>query len=336
MIKTIGDCFDIKGARAMKRLASLILLKICLISFLLTAPAGAAISPCNQMTGSVSPDGSSVTLVVYDPKVNGNWIYMYSMGTSITNFNISNGIARWCEGAQSPYDGYIVHVLFDPNRGWRLTQSNIIYNLDSNTLTEANGVVSAEGSYHVYYSTYDPFKGEWVSVDSSVNYTPFLVNKDGIVAFFSDHETVSCDIYDNTIFRGWKKKIFDPANTFSVEQACVKIEYTYWGYNPYIGVWQEGVTQSKAFFYADPTRGKPPLWVWFWDLSLGAVIKQWTFGDGTSVYGGSCSHNYPKVGTYTVTQLVAGYPGGGADAASKPIYVGMGQGIPAIPLLLLD
>jgi hypothetical protein len=328
----------------MKGLASFPLMNICLIIFLLTAPAGAAISPCNQMTGSVSPDGLSVTLVVYDPKINGNWIYMYSMGTPITNFNISNGIARWCEGSGSPFNGYVVHVLFDPESGWRLDQSENFPSLDVNSLKEANGVVSVEGAYDVYYSTYDPLKGMWVGVKlyMGMPITPFLVNQDGIVAYFCGYpfDAVSCNIYDNTTYRGWKEKVVSATN-FIIEQGCVKIgsggNTIYWGYNPATGSWQEGATQSKAFIYANPTKGNPPLWVWFWDLSIGALAKQWNFGDGSPVVDGwSCGHNYPNKGIYTVSQFVVGYPGGFFDETTKTIYVGTGQGNPAVPLLLLD
>jgi hypothetical protein len=333
----------------MKRLGSLILMKICLVSLLIVAPAGAAISPTNQMTGWT--DGSSIHLEVYDPKINANWIYMYSMGTSITNFNISNGIARWCEGSQvgTEYKGYIFHVLFDPapDRGWMLNQSNYFDDLVVNTLTESNGIVSGVGwrnfGFVAYFSTYDPVKGKWIAKDSNdFNNYPFLVNQDGIVTVSDPSwQWVKCYIYDNTPGRlAWQEKTLYPVAGSSIEQATVKVDFggatTYWGYKPLSGTWEEGQSLSKACIYTHLTRGSPPLWVWFWDLSLAAVTKQWTFGDGPSVYGGSCGHNYPNVGTYKVTQLVAGYPAGGADATSTYIYV-LGPGIPpSLPLLLLD
>ena len=324
----------------MKRLTYWTLINICLISLLLAAPTGAAISPCNQMTGSVMPDGSGLTLVVDDPRPDVNqWIYMYSVEppNTITHFNISNGIARWCEGYYLEtgfYNGRVVHVLFDPARGWQLGQSS---NSDwaLNSLMEANGVVSVEAVSRAYFSTYDPIKGYWASLEENEGgyYIPLLANKDGVVAFFVnmfDPKEVQFYIYDYTLttpgISGWRRGSQYPANTADITQASVVVDgKLWWGYDPVSQVWQSGiVTQAKAFIYANPTQGTPPLWVWFWDLSLGAQAKQWNFGDGSPVVDGrSCGHNYPNKGIYTVNQFVVGFPGGFFDETTKTIYVGV-------------
>ena len=330
----------------MKRLGSLILMKICLVSLLIVAPAGAAISPTNQMTGWT--DGSNVHLEVYDPKIDGYWIYMYSIGSLITNFNISNGIARWCE-ADSIGGGYyvdhIAHVLFDPDRGWIYGASDWIGTIDKSSLQESNGVVSVWGLTDpygewkdVYFSTYDPVKGYWVSVSKVTAAYPFLVNQDGIIAFFYDDPTspgdpaspqVRCYIYDNAPGRGWRKGIFSPAPFFSVEQASVRIDYggttTTYGYKPVDGIWQEGQTLCKAYFWANPNRGSPP-------CGSGSGIFSWqhwpnngTSGMAPQFIVGAAAAITIRTGEYIPDQFVVGFPGGFFDETTKTIYVRQGR-----------
>ncbi|MBI2871683.1 MAG: PKD domain-containing protein [Chloroflexi bacterium] len=71
-----------------------------------------------------------------------------------------------------------------------------------------------------------------------------------------------------------------------------------------------------ASFSANASSGSAPLAVRFTDASQGPVTSwQWDFGDGSSSTEQNPTHQYTKVGTFTV-RLVAAGPGG-QDAATK-------------------
>ncbi len=343
----------------MKRLAYLILMKICVVFLLPATPASSAISPTNQMDAWT--DYFGVHLRVYNPKNNLYLTHNYNTNDEITMLNVSNGIARWV--ITTPLGKCFVHALYDPVRyQWKIGQSkvfNTINQYDPSNYQESNGIVSGWGTrigtwapviYVTYYSTYDPIKGEWISADTenqqATVYPFWKINQEGIVAFDCGsiaNPEVRYYVYDYASGRGWREGIwryYGPCDHLTVYQLSVNIESganTYIrGYNPYTGAWEEGLSTAWSTFYADPEKGPCPLWVWFWDLSLGAYSysnsRYWLFENGTKIlYKGSCGYNYAKAGKYEVMQVVLG---ANSVGYSTDIIQVMGRGLPFLPLLL--
>jgi PKD repeat protein len=79
----------------------------------------------------------------------------------------------------------------------------------------------------------------------------------------------------------------------------------------------------KADFSASPTEGFAPLTVEFTNLSKGDYDTcLWDFGDGeTSIDCGDPSHEYMKVGNYSVSLTVKGFLGQGVITRSEYINV---------------
>ena len=75
-----------------------------------------------------------------------------------------------------------------------------------------------------------------------------------------------------------------------------------------------------ANFTGTPTTGTVPLTVTFTDGSTGVITEYaWDFGDTTTSAEQSPSHQYTKVGTYTVNLTVTGP--GGSNISSQSHYV---------------
>ena len=105
-------------------------------------------------------------------------------------------------------------------------------------------------------------------------------------------------------------------------------------------VWQITTAQRPVTdFSAEPTTGRAPLIVDFFDESEGPASSwQWNCGDGTSSNEQDPTHTYTDPGVYTVTLTVAGP--GGSDTETKTDYIVVEErsqeAMPWIPLLLLD
>jgi PKD repeat protein len=89
-----------------------------------------------------------------------------------------------------------------------------------------------------------------------------------------------------------------------------------------------GEVPPVAGFYGTPTSGPKPLGVQFTDASNGVIdTYTWDFGDGHTSNAQNPSHNYPAIGSYTVTLTVTGP--GGSDYETKDEYIIVGD-IPPI------
>jgi PKD repeat protein len=209
------------------------------------------------------------------------------------------------------------------------------------------------------YAAYDPIKGAWQNQIWLPLGGPLpgfsvknlkVTNRDGVVLLFYEYEfagwkssSLNADIYDavsgkwqSQVAPGYQGVIFsdqDPVVLISYSTANATI-YTTWGPSTFPGVvyydthgydhstqnWYHSATNVKSYFAAQPTQGPQPLWVWFWDLSLGAITEGWTFGDGSPAsYVRSCVHTYSNPGNYEVHQYVVG--SFGADSTSTTINV---------------
>jgi PKD repeat protein len=91
----------------------------------------------------------------------------------------------------------------------------------------------------------------------------------------------------------------------------------------------------SADFAANPTTGEWPLSVLFTDLSKGTITNSfWDFGDGatTNTTVSAFSHNYPGMGTNTVSLTVSGPLG--TDTVTRPNYIVI-TNVPPVTLSIL-
>lgn len=319
------------------------LLLLALVGVLLAASTDAAIPPVKIERGGAQEH--SVDLVVYDPHYPWGLHFFYNSSPAvfITNFTITgNGIAYWVEQTGDLF--WFRYAIYDPGfSDIVLGSSPVLTDFVEASLQEKDGVVSCWGQDWgifpdkvnvVSYSTYDPIRGEWVTGNSknfqSILLDPMLVNQNGIVAFYYEVVTPTPDwavlgyIYDYTR-HSWREGIFKLSTSFSIDQLSIKFivggDTMYRGYNPIEGgVWQSGHTRNKSFFSVYPNSGKKPLWVSFWDLSIGALPgSDWTFGDGESAPLASLNHRYQTGGIYVAYQNVIGIYG--SDWTKTNIYV---------------
>jgi uncharacterized repeat protein (TIGR01451 family) len=140
---------------------------------------------------------------------------------------------------------------------------------------------------------YDPQRGYWISGGSEWRHggVANLNVADGVVAWTEWDDAYGplrnqCTIYDPQ--RGywisggseWLSSVGGPSITnATVTWMDGSNTYTK-GYDHIIGSWYSGPTKPLAYFFAYPTSGMPPLWVWFIDMSLGGSSWYWNFGDG--------------------------------------------------------
>ena len=88
-----------------------------------------------------------------------------------------------------------------------------------------------------------------------------------------------------------------------------------------------GEPAPVAVFSGTPTSGPKPLNVQFSDASTGVITTYtWDFGDGHTSNAQNPSHNYPAVGSYSVTLTVTGPSG--SDFEIKTNYITVGDSPP--------
>jgi hypothetical protein len=256
-----------------------------------------------------------------------------------TYFNVHDGVVTWLTEDQLEMNGptYRIHRLhfctYDAGHGkWKEAIRTYIFNLDQNgvgDLRVKDGVVAwsyggtsdasadfwkvflgagsivvsmftgnvagvviggVELGYYlaglpdqsqkkVFFSIYDPGRPtpDWVSGE----YAPTLYTTINI----GDFGTVNISDYDYST---------DPPTPIVVSR----------GYDPDLAVWYEGITKPKAYFVAQPSAGKAPLGVQFWDMSIGAGnwIWRWDFGAGSTTLSStndrSPSYTFGSDGAY--------------------------------------
>jgi PKD repeat protein len=283
--------------------------------------------------------GSQTTVhyKIFDPKLDSWQESSWVTSNSVFSITSQNGIVAWGCYSGSPSSGYIysiIYCVYDPAaEAWKVgswsQQVNSVYGF------VVQGAVVAWGYYwgspasgYIYgvnYCIYDPAAGVWKMSgwSQSANSVYNLVVQDGVVAWGYYWGSPS-----SGYTFGVNYCVYDPAagawnmgswsNSQSVSGVTIQNATVYWsagGYNYTRGYdyntlsWYDGLTLPCAYFVAAPTSGNPPLWVWFTDMSIGAVNWGWTFGDGGTSIERSSFHTYSTYATFTVVQSVSGAAG---------------------------
>jgi PKD domain len=282
---------------------------------------------------------------VYDPQR--GW-REGSSGTGNLNPSLVNndGVVAWSTVRAgttiTPGWSTVEFVVYDPGRGeWRSGEvtvpgfSSLLINQDGVVAWRWSYVVAGTTYYSVDYAVYDPGRGSWQQhAISGFPSAPVLLNQDGVVAWrhgyvagFTTYYSVDYAVYDPG--RGsWKGSgqsgLTSVPSVMSITNATVNwsgggTTYTR-GYNHNTGAWYSGPTLPFASFVASPTSGSPPLFAWFFDMSIGGTSWNWSFGDGAGSSARSISRTFASVGVYTVTQTVSGPAG--THSTSRVITVG--------------
>ena len=277
------------------------------LSLLLAAQpqaAGAAIPPLKWVEASVYQQGvySQVIFKVWDPsrqeyRYGESRYFGISPSLNPNSILIQDGIVAWV--GTYPSFRFVECAIYDPGPGqWKIyTSSSDVYSGYAYGLTIQNGVVSWTGpttstyptETYVSVATYDPQRSAWRTRSAICSGAfPNLQNKDGIIAYQSlPSSQVDFIIYDPEYPSSENGKLNKGAyisgnyysgniniTSFSIENYSVKIvagnTTIYRGYSHNSGQWDiQGSSLPLASFLPQPAAGKPPLWVGFWDQSLG-------------------------------------------------------------------
>jgi hypothetical protein len=272
-------------------------------------------------------------------------------------------------GATASY--FVNFCVYDPAKAKFMEESQGPYKSVS-LLTVKDGVVAYvvpstnfPGWDLAKYATYDPTVG-WMksSLESASSKITTILNNDGMVVFLlqDPNGPTSC----NYAINGITFDIYDP------KLAKWATTYYFYEFISVVGITNPHISNATLFYeaykdtcsnptkysgmvgyrpdYQDPYKGDPwslslpttplpwfwaqpdPLWVWFTDMSIGATIWIWDFGDEGSSFERSTYHVYPHAGRFTVILDING--GAGGVTITTPVTVGWGP--QAVMLLLID
>ncbi len=305
-----------------------------------------AYTPPLQPTASSS--GSSVAVSVWDPmrQTTMQGTYGYVPGVTVVNLKQDNGLMAWVVQSGSTYS--VTCGTYDPHLGNFVTTS-IGMGIFSNVshFNVKDGVISWVADQYVHVVTYDPEvpllhpeKSAW-QTDSY--YSPNMVSiltEDGIVAWIRAESPYYYDAHFCGYHPGVKAWIKGEGIALDIDFFAVIQATVYVGGETYgllnAGVWYPSLTQTLAYFVAQPTTGKAPLWVWFTDLSITPTfinLWQYDFGDGSIASymsdKSSSYHTYKTGGVFTAKlKIFNGLP---PPQTTIKVYP---NSLPFLPLLL--
>jgi len=229
-------------------------------------------------------------------------------------------------------------------------------------LTVQDGVVSfvsVEGTQRTLrFSTYDPgplLEGTFKHGSAAVDQNSLMVNQHGVVAWTKyDDVHMSwlfyASVYDPRVwlnpplplFGKWVTAVNSPGSYVVINSLTVNSHGTvvaatptlvYLGYDPDLYQWYGGETKGLSNFVVRPSSGHRPLWVWVTDMSIGATLWAYDFGDKTAVVSNrSGYHIYKQGGNFQLVQGIASL--GGLTTSTQTIKVT--APLDFLPLLLLD
>jgi PKD repeat protein len=322
-----------------KRIALLIsLITFFLVFFSYTVYTFAFWPPLQDVQFSIEP-GVFVHYKVYDPQ-RGLW-QEDSQGPFdhvLVLHNFDGVVAWWAEGIN--HLEYVYYAVYDSQQGLWKVASHGPFNLTGWLILDNDGTVvwvaasTTPNTISVNYAVYDPEQGLWKEgshlLSGSV-YVPEYLNVDGVVAWHyyvpvSQSHYIYYAFYDSQrklwkeCFDGPFSSLFSPRITNATVYFTANNQSYERGYDYVSGSCYNGPTKPFSNFIASPTAGCIPLWVWFMDMSIGATIWSWDFGDGSTSSERSTYHTFNSAGTFTVTQSVTGPAG--SHSTSKNITAG--------------
>ncbi len=178
-------------------------------------------------------------------------------------------------------------------------------------LSNTNGVAAWSGANAVRARTYDPLRGVWSGQDTPGSPLGFG-NDSGLVAW-SSVSTLFAQLF-HPLTGQWLSTTTRPLSGTVLLTGITNATATWsdgfnvnqLGYNFAVTNWHTLPTRPLAAFAVSTNAGPPPLTVYFTDLSVGALARTWTFGDGQTNTTRSPMHTFTGVGRYLVTQTIVG------------------------------
>ena len=288
-------------------------------------------------------DGEKIRYEVYDP-IRQDWIRGSSrMSDSAFNgLTTRDGIAYWTAVEDISGETTVAFVIYDPIRGeWRthdkdMKQHGVSY------LSSRDGVVTwlrtdtIQHEKSVFYVTYNPRLERWErsQTDFDGETIEDLITKDGVVAWVendSGGRRVHFTIYDpvnEEWVRGYKKHGSHEVEALEIRESSVHWHYDEdkyeRGYDIEYHDWDNDATKAYADFTVSKTFGDPPLYVLFFDMSIGGLSWEWDFGNGDWSPYRNEAYTYTEPGVYELAQIVYG----AANTSVKSITIQTGESQP--------
>ena len=307
----------------------------------LSIPTWAAWPPLQDI--DAWEDGEKIRYEVYDP-IREEWVRSSSRMSDHSFFDLTtrDGVVFWTATDRASGDTKVAFAVYDPILGeWRTHDKDMKEHIIS-FLSSRDGVMTwmrtdlGNGEKSVFYATYDPRLGEWrrSQTDFGNDIIRGVTTKDGVVAWVridDGDRRVHYAIYD-PVDREWvggsEKHGGRNVETLEIRDSSVSWHYDEErlerGYDAGIHDWYEGPTVAYADFVPSVTSGDPPLFVLFYDSSIGGLSWEWDYGNGDWSPFRNSGYTFAEPGTYEATQIVYGSP---LDSTSS-VTIQVGESLP--------
>ncbi len=289
--------------------------------------------------------GQAVWIRTYDPGVT-NWVEFHQSIAGVHDLRLHRGMVAWSAPGQTgctvydrarrawitdtasttTYDlrcvdglvswttpGAVFLRAYDPALGrWQKDDNAAGATFD---LISTNGLAVWSSGNAVRLRQYDPWRGNWARADIPTPTLASLQNNSALAAWSTGPQLHACLFHP--LQGQWLAATVSPPSFTALLLGITNATLTWsdgfqvseLGYNFAAGNWHAQPTRPLAGFTVSATSGRPPLTVYFTDLSVGGLSHQWNFSDGHTSSRRSPVHTFRAVGRFVITQTVTGTGG---------------------------
>lgn len=182
-------------------------------------------------------------------------------------------------------------------------------------LTSTNGMAAWSNGGFVRARVYDPLRQTWAREDAAFLGALSLLNDSGLVAWTTG-SSLQARLF-HPLTGQWLATTRTPPTLTVILMGITNATATWsdgfnvnqLGYNFAATNWHTQPTRPLAGFAVSTNAGRAPLTVYFTDLSVAALGRSWSFGDGGTSVARSPSYTFRTLGRFTVTQTIQGAGG---------------------------
>jgi PKD repeat protein len=313
--------------------------------FVNTTPAPSVFA-FNNLHGVVSwTSGNTVFVRTYDPGQT-NWVELNQPAVQTQDVRSHRGLVAWSATGQVGYTVYdrarrawktetVTAGTFDLRCvdgvvSWTTGNAVLLRTYDAGPgrwqkddnlvgatfdLTSTNGVAVWSNGGFVRARVYDPLRQAWAREDTAFLGALSLLNDSGLVAW-SNGSSLQARLF-HPLTGQWLATTRTPPTLTAILMGITNATATWsdgfnvsqLGYNFAATNWHTQPTRPLAGFAVSTNAGRAPLTVYFTDLSVAALGRTWSFGDGGTSVARSPSYTFRALGRFAVTQTIQGTGG---------------------------